>query len=323
MNYWLKNLKAALSKQALDKLPESELNAPMGINQSNTSAASPAGGGANAAPTGCASPIGCVDPSMLAALSGGSPAGGAPTGMPGCMGGCTVPPPQPLVWNNKYLVKTDGPEFIVELTPSIVNIDPNAAMPPVSPTPSTPAPQNPMDDKSLNPNADSQKLEEWLEQQKNQFKEVPNQSEEKAPQDPLSKQEEGLPIEDEGNEKDLPIKVHQKAASFNKFAEDAAPDTGIDRSNAYYPCAVCTNYNAKDGTCSKGLDVEKVQAAKSCSWLNSNFHAFGEPRDTTSSLPDKEIYKSDVSDLGGGSNAQGPIKAASKGELKDKLRKLW
>jgi hypothetical protein len=309
MNDWLKKIKAALEKQALDKLPESELSAPMGMSQATSS---PVGGAGGTGVSGGCLNAGCmanIDPSMLAALSGGS-------GSPNCTGGC-VAPPQPLVWNNKYLVKTDGPEFIVELTPSIVNVDPNAAMPPAPPTPPSPAPENPMDDKSLNPNADSQKLTDWVEEQKNKFKEVPVESEEKATVDPLSKKEEKS-IKDEGNEQELPIKVHKKAS-----AGDADPDAGIDRSNAYYPCAVCTNYIAEDGTCSKGLDVNKVQAAKSCSWLNSNFHPFGEARDSMNTTPDKEIYKSNVSDLGGGSNANAPIKAASKGELKDKLRKLW
>ena len=300
---WLIKLKASLKKSRVDKLPEEELNGQIGNfpgQDASAGAGDPSAMGAPPMDPMTGMPM---DPSMM---------GGAMPPMDPSM----MPEPQPLVWNNRYLVKTDGPEFIVELTPGIVPVDPMAAAGPQSPLLPSESTQmgNSMDDKTLNPNADSQELAKWLQEQDN-FQEKPFSTTEKETVDPLSREEEGLPVNDTGNEQK--VKVHKKASS-----DDITP--GANRSNPYYPCSVCSNYDAKNGECSQGLDVEKVQAAKSCSWLNSNFHPFGDPKDEQYPNDDKEIYKSNVADLPGNSNtSNAPTKAASKGELKDKLKKMW
>lgn len=203
--------------------------------------------------------------------------------------------PAPLVWNNHYLVKTDGPEFIVELTPSIVT-DPAA-----DPANLQSVQGDPMADKTLNPNADPDLLKQWLKDSDDNDK--PYQNNEQGTVDPLSKQEEG--IEDTGDEQS--VKVHNKKALLKKAddgqaGQDEVPVPkldGADRSNAYPPCKYCANYNADDNTCAQGLDVEKVQAAKSCSWLNSTLTPFKDPKNADPARKDKDIVKSDVSDLQG------------------------
>lgn len=287
---WLGNFIANLSKKAVDKLPEDELSGSF--------------------------PPFTGDPNADASMA-------PPMGMPPAPPVPPPPPPveEPLVWNNKYLVKTDSTEFMVQLTPSIVS---NPALgageqPPPSGMPQTNA--DPMADTTLNPNANSQDLMGWLQQ-----KDKPFSSQEQGTVDPLSRESEGLPIEDVGDEKRLGSNAQIKIAS-----EPPPITPGVDRSNAYYPCAVCANYMAADNKCSQGLDVEKVQAAKSCSWLNSNFKPFEDPRDPdpSKSPQDKDTVKNDVSDLSGneGMNSGGGHKFAASPkddiELKKYLKRIW
>jgi hypothetical protein len=271
-------------KRAIDKLPQDELNGQ--FPPFTGAAADP-----NAPPDPSQDPSmgGGMDPSMM---------GGAPPPMDPSM---MMPPPEdkPLVWNNKYLVKTDSTEFVVELSPKIVSAPP--PMPPMAGPPPGP-PQDPMADKSNNPNADPQKLQDWINaESENLGQNKPFSNDEKAPADPLTAEEDGLPIEDTGDEQALnpKVKVHQK-----KAAAEILP--GIDRSNAYAPCSFCSNYIAADNRCAQGLDVEKVQAAKSCSWLNSTMKPFGKPKDSfLDGQKDKETTTTDVADLQGGGNSGG------------------
>jgi len=238
-------------------------------------------------------------------------------------------PPKPLVFNNNYLVKTDSTEFIVELTPSIVT-DPSADQ-----SNAQPAQADPMADKSLNPEADPDLLKQWLSTSDDNDK--PYQNNEQGTMDPLSKEEEG--IEDTGDEQS--VKVHNKKALLKKAFEDeagqnevAVPKTpGANRSNAYPPCKYCANYNAAENTCSQGLNVEKVQAAKSCSWLNSTLSPFKSPKDDTDpARQDKDIVKTDVSDIQGNGNESmqssmgmtAKLRINSKDKLlKDYLEHIW
>jgi hypothetical protein len=248
---------------------------------------------------------------------------GADPGAPGAdpMGGMAPPMPapplveEPLVFDNKYLVQTDSTKFIVELKPSIVTVpmpDPNVL---------PPAQTDPMADTALNPGADPNSLGAWMAQNSKDMSEgeKPYSSTEEGTVDPLARESEGLPIEDSGDEKKLPsVKVHKKAG--------IEPTPGADRSNAYYPCAVCANYDAADNKCSQGLDVEKVQAAKSCSWLNSNFKPFLEKDDSgiQDGSVNKDTVKNDISDLGGSGAGSGQTGTAGRfAGLKDELKKLW
>ena len=115
-------------------------------------------------------------------------------------------------------------------------------------------------------------------------------------------------------QQDPKVNVHKKP----KKQAAAAPTPGADRSNPAYPCAVCANYDAANGTCSQGIDTEKVQAAGSCSWLNSNFKALDGDGVMPSQDKDKETYTNDVSDLPS-SGGSGVTKGAS---LKDVWKKL-
>jgi hypothetical protein len=238
-------------------------------------------------------------------------------------------PAKPLTWNNNFLVKTDSTEFIVELTPSIVT-DPS-----VDQSNLQPAQADPMADKSLNPEADPELLKQWLATSDDNDK--PYQHNEQGTMDPLSKEEEG--IEDTGDEQS--VKVHNKKALLKKAFEDEAGQNtvpisqtpGTNRSNAYPPCKYCANYNAAENTCSQGLDVEKVQAAKSCSWLNSTLSPFKSPKDDIDlARQDKDIVKSDVSDMQGNGNEgiqstmgmTAKLRINSKDKLlKDYLEHIW
>jgi hypothetical protein len=288
-------LKANLKKIAIDKLSDDELQSPLDSMQQDPSAMMPP-------PP--------MDPSMME-------------------------PPKPKIWNNKYLVNCDKTEFIVELTPSIVT-----EPPPSDPASLPQAQGDPMADTTLNPNADPAQLQQWM-QDSDPKNEKPYNHNEEGTVDPLSQEEEG--IEDTGNEQS--VKVHNKKktallkkADDNQAGQNEAPipmTPGADRSNAYPPCKYCANFNAADNTCSQGLDVEKVQAAKSCSWLNSNMTPFNGEKDPDASHKDKDTVKNDVSELsGGGEGSKGgsggnmTTQANLKYNKKDKklksyLDKIW
>lgn len=296
---WLNKFIDALTlkKEAIDKLPEQELNGEFPPFTGDPSQGGQPGG-APGAP---------MDSSM---------GGGMPPMDPMMMG---MPPmeEEPLVWDNKYLVRptSEGPEFIIELKPSIVT----KPMPGMSPAGLPQAQVDPMADTSMNPGADPQALDQWYQQNLSPEKSFGNT--EQGTVDPLSQQEEGLPIDDVGNEQALnpKVKVHQK----RQAAMEVTP--GADKSNAYYPCAVCANYIASDNKCAQGLDVEKVQAAKSCSWLNSNLKPFNDLKDIDEAgRKDKDTVKSDVADIGGGGGEGmgGSGKFAAE-KLKNSLKKLW
>jgi len=288
---WLRKLSEKLKKEAVDKLPEDELSS-----------------GLPPAPD----PNAAMDPSM---------------GMDPSMMGMPPADPKPKIWNNKYLINVGGPEFIVELTPSIVMdpvTDPSAQLPQ--------AQADPMADTSLNPSADPAQLQQWMQESDDNDK--PYTHNEQGTVDPLSKEEDG--IEDTGNEQS--VKVHNKKKALLKSADDnqagqngsPTPITpGADRSNAYPPCKYCANFNAAENSCSQGLDVEKVQAAKSCSWLNSTMTPFNGQKDPDSAHKDKDTVVSDVSDLAGGGESGGRSTQASlKYDKKDKklksyLDKMW
>ena len=240
-----------------------------------------------------------------------------------------APEPKPKVWDNKYLITTDNTKFIVELTPSIV-MDPAT-----DPSAMQGGQADPMADITLNPNADPAMLQDWMKESDDNDK--PYQHNEQGTVDPLSQQEEG--IEDTGNEQS--VKVHNKKALLknaddNQAGQNESPvplTPGADRSNAYPPCKYCANFNAAENTCSQGLDVEKVQAAKSCSWLNSTMTPFNGDKAPDASHKDKDTVKNDVSELGGEgdsgnrSNTMG-INASLKYNKKDKklksyLEKIW
>jgi hypothetical protein len=297
--------KTAFKKEAIDKLPEDELSGQF----------PPFTDGPGGAPGG--------DPSQDPSMGAGMP----PMPPDPSLDPSMMAPSEPLVWNNNYLVKpiADGPEFIVQLTPSIVNKMPA----PMGGVPGAMPPTDPMSDPTLNPNADPNGLSEWMNQQ-NDGNDKPYSTQEEGTVDPLSREEEGLPIEDTGNENALSnkVNVHKKKASpedegFNRPLKTP----GADRSNAYMPCAACANYIAADNECSQGLDVEKVQAAKSCSWLNSNFSPFntGKPGNPDMAHQDKDTVKNDVSEISGGGGAGGTgAKFASKDKnLVDYLKKIW
>lgn len=208
----------------------------------------------------------------------------------------------PILWNNRHLVVTPGAEFIVELIPQIVTGIPGDA---------TPAPIDPMANTSSNPNANPALLDQWLEDSADATK--PYSHNDQGTIDPLSQQEEGT---------DPTVKVH-KQAYLGKIAveqpeegQDSVPVMpGADKSNAYPPCKYCANYIADKGECTQGLDVEKVQAAKSCSWLNSHPGPFGTPV-TPSGIKNVENYSSDP-------NFFGSTAEKSQQDIKDYLRHLW
>lgn len=173
----------------------------------------------------------------------------------------------PEVKNNTFNVEINGIEFPVQLVPQLV-------------------PQQPVVDDMSNPNADPEAMVRWLQNPDNE-KRYPASN--KATEDPIAKEEEENPAIEQNPE----VAVHKKTSFLKSEALDKTP--GTDRSNPYMPCAACINYNSDENSCKQGLDVEKVQAAKSCSWLNSNFAAFGQPTETNVHHKDEETYKSDIS----------------------------
>jgi hypothetical protein len=291
-NGWFQKLfnKLALKKQAIDKLPEQELNGQFPPFTDGPTPPDPMGTGMAPPP-----PAAPMDPSMDVSED-------------------------PAVWNNNYLVKpiADGPEFIVKLTPSIVTKPAGGA--PMGGMPL----MDPMSDPTLNPNADPNQLSQWMNQQ-NDGQDKPFSQQDQITEDPLSREEDGLPIDDTGNENTLSpkVNVHKKKASPDSL-NGPIKTPGADRSNAYMPCAVCANYIAADNECAQGLDVEKVQAAKSCAWLNSSFTPFNtdKPDSSTQSHEDKDTVKNDVSEISGGGGGGGS-KFASKEDLKNNLKKMW
>lgn len=303
---WYDDLKSKLKKVAIDKLSSEELDS--GLPPPGESGA---GGGDPS-----------VDPSQDPAMAGMDPNMGLdPSMMPQMP---PMPEPKPKVWDNKYLVQTDQTKFIVELTPSIVldpTTDPNQ-MPPPPPPGMPPAQADPMGDTSLNPNADPEMLKQWMHDSDTNDK--PYDHQDKGTVDPLSQQQEG--ISDTGNEQS--VKVHNKKAILKQAditqgsdAEDVSPTAitpGADRSNAYPPCKYCANFNAAENSCTQGLDVEKVQAAKSCSWLNSTMSPFNGEKDPDASHKDKDTVVSDIADLpGGGGMGSARDGMVSSGSLKD------
>lgn len=227
--------------------------------------------------------------------------------------GDATPIPSPLVRNNKYLVKTDQTEFLVELNPSIVTEDQGQMA----------NPEDPMNNTATNPEANPELLDQWLNSSKPATK--PYEHNEQGTVDPLSQEEEQDPA----------IQVHKQAHldavaedyASNPAGQDSVPVTqGADKSNAYPPCKYCANYLAETGECTQGLDVEKVQAAKSCSWLNANISPFGKPKDPEEAHKDQEIYNSDITDSGNGSSnqvQQNIQNRASKSKISDYLKNFW
>jgi|GEM_PF-3605408 len=222
--------------------------------------------------------------------------------------------PNPLVRNNKYLVKTDQTEFLVQLNPSIVTEDQGQL---------AGGPQDPMSNTSNNPEANPALLDEWLNSSRVPSK--PYEHNEQGTVDPLSQEEEQEPA----------VQVH-KQANINIVAEDYQANAagqsdvpvspGADKSNAYPPCKFCANYIVETAECSQGLDVEKVQAAKSCSWLNANMSPFGKPKDPEEAHKDSEIFNSDITDSGNGSSnqvQQNIQNRASKSKIRDYLKNFW
>ena len=271
---------ASLKKEALEKLPEDELNGVLpGVNPDESGAASP-----------------------------------PPPEMPMMM-----PPPEqePDVTGNVFEVDINGVKVKMKLVPELLMKD--QPMAPAAPAPTgAGAGAHPMADTSLNPNADPNQLAQWMS---DPATEKPYSNEDKGTVDPLSQEEEGIP--DTGSENELAqnqnakIPVHKKSKPAPKTA--APMETpGADRSNPRYPCMACANYDAANNTCAQGLDVEKVQAAGSCSWLNSNFKPFDGNGNMPGSDKDKETYTNDVSDLpsSGGGGTGGQSKAGS-------LKNIW
>jgi hypothetical protein len=178
-----------------------------------------------------------------------------------------------------------------------------------------------MEDTALNPNADPQALAQWMQDPNNE-KAYSNQ--EQGTVEPLSAEEEGISVHDTGSENELAqqqnepkIPVHKKPKP--KLAA-ATITPGADKSTPYYPCNVCANYDAANNKCIQGLDVEKVQAAKSCSWLNSNFKPFGEDGKIQNSdgQRDQENYNNDISKGTGGGGDSGQRSAS-----RTKLDGIW
>lgn len=250
-----------LKKEALDKLPEDELNGVIP--------------GMNADPAAMGQPM-PMDPSMM---------GMAPA---------PEPEPEPDVSGNVFEVDVNGIKVKLKLVPEFVMTDGSSDVlpqPPAEPA----APMDAMADTSLNPGADPMALAQWMEDPNNE-KAYGNQ--EQGTVEPLSQEDQGIPVHDTGSEAELAQQQQQdpKVQVHKKPKKQAAAQTpGADRSTPYYPCAVCANFDVQNNKCSQGLDVEKVQAAKSCSWLNSNFQPFGgDGQMENSGQKDGETYNSDI-----------------------------
>jgi len=292
MSRWFEEFlqKTALKKEAIDKLPPENA---AGILENDPAEQGEEEGGAQG--PGAGGPPG-GDP-----MGGGQDMGQDLFGMPG------MPPPEmieeeetPIAFNNKYTVKTpDGIGFVVQFNPKLVTEEELAGGAPGGPGGATGDPMmDAMKDKTYNPNSDPEALLQWLQTEKN-F----NHST-KGTVDPLSKQEEGI-------SPDGTVPVHQltKTQSLKKkeiSKKAGAPNVvpGMDRSNPYAPCSFCSNYIAATNECRQGLDVEKVQAAKSCSWLNSSFSPFKQDDPQNEGHEDGETFKSDISQSPGFSPSQ-------------------
>lgn len=272
----------SLKKEALDKLPEDELNGVLpGMNPTD--------------PAAMGQPM-PMDPSMMA----------------------PAPEPEPDVSGNVFEVDVNGIKVKLKLVPEFVMTDGSSD---VLPQPQEPAgPADPMADQSLNPNADPMALAQWMEDPNNE-KAFGNQ--EQGTVEPLSQEDQGIPVHDTGSENELAQQQNEPKVPVHKKPKPkqaaASPTPGADMSTPYYPCAVCANYDAANNKCVQGLDVEKVQAAKSCSWLNSNFRPFGEDGQLENSgQKDGETYNSDINKAQPG---QGEGQRAASKNLKDIWRK--
>lgn len=274
----------SLKKEALDKLPEEELNGVIP--------------GMNMDPAAMGQPV-PMDPNMA--------------GMP------PEPEQEPEVSGNVFEVDVNGIKVKMRLMPEFVMTDGSGGVAPEAPAASAP-PMEPMADTSLNPGADPMALAQWMEDPNNE-KAFSNQ--EQGTVEPLSQEEQGIPVHDTGSEAELAqqqqqepkVPVHKKP----KPKQAAARTPGADRSNPYYPCAVCANFDVQNNKCVQGLDVEKVQAAKACSWLNSNFKPFGEDGQLENGgKKDEEIYNSDINKAQPGS---GEGQRAASNNLKNVWRK--
>jgi len=220
------------------------------------------------------------------------------------------PEPEPDVTGNVFEVDVNGVKVKMKLVPELVMKDQQQQPLPASPQPPAQGGDQ-MADQSLNPNADPKLLAQWMS---DPATEKPYSHNDQGTVDPLEQEEEGIPVHDTGSEADL---AKKKVQVHKKPARTAAPlNTGADRSNPRYPCAVCANYDVKNGLCTQGLDVEKVQAAGSCSWLNSNFKPFDGNGVMPSGLKDKETYTNDISDLPANNSGSGATKAAN-------LKDIW
>lgn len=242
-----------------------------------------------------------------------------------------MPKSKPLTWNNKYHVKTDSTEFIVELTPSIVKKPMQA--------PPTQDEQMPEADVT-NSGADVNALKDWYEQMMGKDKQV-GSGDEKGTVEPEEQADEG--IKDTGNEQQL-----GKQSSLQKnAAEPPLPkEPGIEHSNAQMPCKICPNYQTADNSCTQNLEPEKVQASGKCSWLNKFFGEmledskvdlnpfedqkgpFKRLTDPRSMTEDADMKRSNPNQSGGGQNAPstgGGTAAiyASQKFKKEKLKDIW
>jgi len=182
--------------------------------------------------------------------------------------------PNPMAWNNKYVVKTGDTSFIVELSPKIMNQDNANGSGDVGGGNNQPT----------NPDANPALLQQWLNSSSEPTKPISHIDQ--GTEDPISREEEGLSPNPR-------VQVH-KQASINIIAENEI-DPGIDKSNPKMPCKVCENYIAETGECNQGLDPIKVQSAGSCSWLNANMRPYGKPTDPDLLRKDEDIVNSDIS----------------------------
>ena len=144
---------ASLRQQALDKLPEDELNG------------------------------------VMPGMNSGAPPEQPPQPMDIPM---PMPEPEADVTGNVFEVDVNGVKVKMKLVPELVMKDQTPPAPAQAPA------ADPMGDTSLNPNADPQALAQWMTDPST---EKPFGNQEKGTVDPLSQQEEGIPVHDVGSEK--------------------------------------------------------------------------------------------------------------------------
>ena len=282
--------KVALQQEALEKLPPEDASGAVADEEpEQETTAPPEGAAAGAPPTSDPNAAPPADPNAMGTLPA-QPMD--PMGMPG--GTVTpAPEPKPLVFNNKFMVQTpEGMGFVVEFEPKLVNDDGAS---------NTGAPDNQMADKTNNPNADPQALSNWMGQDKSLA------HNEQGTVDPGTQQQEGIPVHDIG------ASASKKKLDLLRLAYPGKMP-GADMSNPYMPCAACANYVASSNECIQGLDVEKVQAAGSCSWLNSNFRPVKDKESQFGNDPsrDDESFKTDVSQLPGGNTGVNGVNGMNK-----------